>query len=74
MKRVLRAKAAREVFGLGKTTFEEQFVQTGRLRPIKLGARAVGYLESELDELIDELVRERDANLVPRRPRLGKAA
>jgi predicted DNA-binding transcriptional regulator AlpA len=74
MKRVVRAKQAWAQFGIGRSMFEQRFVETGRLRPIKLGARAVGYLESELDALIDELIAERDANIVPRRPRLGKAA
>ena len=37
---------------------------TGRLRFVKIGARAVGVIEDELDALIEELRRERD-----RRPR-----
>ncbi len=50
--------------GIRKTTHYESFIKTGRLRFVKIGARAVGVIEDELDALIEELRRERD-----RRPR-----
>jgi hypothetical protein len=44
-----------------RSTFYNEFVASGRLRLVKLGERARGVLESELDALIDEMARERDA-------------
>jgi hypothetical protein len=37
----------------------DSFIKTGRLRFVKIGARAV-IIEDELDALIEELRRERD--------------
>ena len=53
-----------ERLGIRKTTLYENFIITGRLRFVKIGARAVGVIEDELDALIEEVRRERD-----RRPR-----
>ena len=39
------------------------FIKTGRLRFVKIGARAVGVIEDELDDLIEELRRERDQSV-----------
>ena len=49
-----------ERLGIRKTTLYENFIKTGRLRFVKIGARAVGVIEDELDALIEELRRERD--------------
>ena len=46
--------------GIRKTTLHETFIKTGRLRFVKIGVRAVGIIEDELDALIEELRRERD--------------
>ena len=46
-----------------KTTLYESFIKTGRLRFVKIGARAVGVIEDELDDLIEELRRERDRSV-----------
>ena len=64
-KRVLRKREVRERLGIRKTTLYESFIKTGRLRFVKIGARAVGVIEDELDALIEERRRERD-----RKPRV----
>jgi predicted DNA-binding transcriptional regulator AlpA len=63
-KRVLRKREVLERLGIRKTTLYESFIKTGKLRLVKIGPRAVGVIEDELDALIEELRRERD-----RRPR-----
>jgi predicted DNA-binding transcriptional regulator AlpA len=68
---IVRPKEAYRRTGLGRTSFKKEFLDTGRLVPVPLGRRAVGYLESEVDELIDELAANRKPPL--RRPKLGKA-
>ena len=59
-KRVLRKREVLERLGIRKTTLYENFIKPGRLRFVKIGARAVGVIEDELDALIEELRRERD--------------
>jgi predicted DNA-binding transcriptional regulator AlpA len=59
-KRILRKREVLERLGIGKTNFHESFIKTGRLRFVKIGPRAVGVIEDELDALIEELRRERD--------------
>jgi predicted DNA-binding transcriptional regulator AlpA len=59
-KRVLRKREVLERLGIRKTTLYESFIKTGKLRLVKIGARAVGVIEDELDALIEELRRERD--------------
>ena len=49
-----------ERLGIRKTALHENFIKTGRLRFVKIGARAVGVIEDELDALIEALRRERD--------------
>ena len=62
-KRVLRKREVLERLGIRKTTLYESFIKTGRLRFVKIGARAVGVIEDELDVLIEELRRERDRSI-----------
>ena len=59
-RQILRPKEAQRRLGVGHTKFYEDFINTGRLRLVRLGPRAVGIVERELDELIDHLP-ERDA-------------
>jgi predicted DNA-binding transcriptional regulator AlpA len=59
-KRILRKREVLERLGIRKTTLHESFIKTGRLRLVKIGARAVGIIEDELDALIEELRCERD--------------
>jgi hypothetical protein len=59
--------------GVGRTSFHERFVDHGdgndlvpgtdikRLRPVPLGAKAIGFLSDEVDALIEALRRLRDA-------------
>jgi predicted DNA-binding transcriptional regulator AlpA len=53
-KRVLRKREVLERLGIRKTTLYESFIKTGKLRLVKIGARAVGVIEDELDALIEE--------------------
>lgn len=57
---ILRPQEAWRRLGIGRSTFYTEFVATGRLRLVKLGERATGVLEHELDRLIDEMAAERD--------------
>jgi predicted DNA-binding transcriptional regulator AlpA len=58
-RRILRPKEAQLRLGVGHTKFYADYVNTGKLRLVRLGQRAVGVLEHELDALIDQLP-ERD--------------
>ena len=58
--RILRKREALERLGIRKTAFHDLFVTTGKLRPVNIGTRAVGYLEDEVDALIEDMRRERD--------------
>jgi len=63
-KRILRLGPA--VYGpdgkipLGRTAFRKRFIETGRLRLVPLGARAVGVVEEEIDAVVEELIAARD--------------
>jgi predicted DNA-binding transcriptional regulator AlpA len=59
-KRILRKAEVLERLGICKTTLYESFIKTGKLRFVKIGARAVGVIEEELDDVIEGLRRERD--------------
>jgi predicted DNA-binding transcriptional regulator AlpA len=54
-RQILRPKEAQRRLGIGNTKFYQDYVNTGRLRLVRLGDRAVGVLEHELDALIDQL-------------------
>ena len=58
-KRILRRNEVLERLGIRKTSLYDSFIKTGRLRFVRIGARAV-IIEDELDALIEELGRERD--------------
>src|SRR4051812_18635871 len=60
-KKILRLPEVRERLGVGRTTLYERFVRTGRLRPVQIGPRAIGFVECDVDGIIDELVAQRDA-------------
>ena len=60
---------------LGKTGFREQLIDTGRLKLVPLGPRAVGVVEDEIDAIAEEYIAARDAELaanppVPKSPRI----
>jgi hypothetical protein len=45
---------------VGRTKFYEDYVNTGRLRLVRLGPKSVAVVDDEVDKLIDELIAERD--------------
>jgi hypothetical protein len=63
MSAILRPQAAWTRLGVGRTTFYEKFVKTGRVKLVNLGERAKGAIDDELDRLIDELRAERDSKI-----------
>jgi prophage regulatory protein len=59
--RILRKRQVLETTGLANSTMYK-YISEGRFpKPIHLGARSVGWLESEIQEWIDGKVRERAA-------------
>jgi predicted DNA-binding transcriptional regulator AlpA len=74
MSRILRKREALDRLGVKKTCFYDLFIATGRIKPVKIGTRAVGYLEDEIDELIEGLRRERDRKPQARRRRVTEEA
>jgi hypothetical protein len=75
MANILRQPAARQKIGVGKTKFDSEYVLKNesdphvpgtdgtvrRLRPVVLGNRALGYIEDEIDLLIEDLRRWRNS-------------
>jgi hypothetical protein len=53
---VLRLKEVRRRLGICNTKLYEDFLGTGRLRTVRLGARSRGVLEADLDKLIDQML------------------
>jgi excisionase family DNA binding protein len=53
-KKILRPKEARQRLSIGNTRFYE-LVNAGQIRLVRLGPRAVGVIEEELDKLIASL-------------------
>jgi predicted DNA-binding transcriptional regulator AlpA len=75
MQTLIRPKEAQRRLGVSRSCFYERFVNTGRLRPVRISGRAVAIVSTDLDRLIEELIAERDETpLEPRaqrRPRRG---
>jgi hypothetical protein len=61
MANIIRPRAAWTRLGIGRSKFYTDFVGTGRIKLVKLGARARGVLDDEVDALVEEIRRERDA-------------
>jgi prophage regulatory protein len=60
VRRILRRREVSDRTGLGRSTLYA-YMQDGRFpRAIKLGPRAVGWLEDEIEKWIAERVAERD--------------
>jgi predicted DNA-binding transcriptional regulator AlpA len=57
-RRIIRKPEVLKRLGIGRTKFEEDYRR--RLRSVRLGERAVGYVEDEVDALVDELIAARD--------------
>jgi hypothetical protein len=64
---IVRPPAAWRRLGVGKSKFYGDFVRPGLLQPVKLGKRATGFFDDELDALIETLRRKRDAKSVEAR-------
>jgi predicted DNA-binding transcriptional regulator AlpA len=72
MAKIERSRAVYSRLGVGKTTFDENYVARDgsnssipgtdipRLRPVRLGPRAIGFFSDEIDNLIEALRRKRD--------------
>lgn len=59
--RVLRKPAVKERIGINADSTLYDLMATGHFpRPINLGARAVGWIESEVDAWIETRMAERD--------------
>jgi hypothetical protein len=85
-KKILRPNDALERLACGRTKFDEDYRHHSnddpyvpgtddvpRLKAIPLSERNIGYLESEVDALVDALVARRDA-VVAQSPRAAIAA
>jgi len=59
-KRVLRRKAVEVKTGHSTSTIYEKMAAGEFPRPIRLGPRAVGWLEDEIDAYIDQRTAERN--------------
>jgi predicted DNA-binding transcriptional regulator AlpA len=82
MANILRKGAAAQKLGVSRSVFDEHYVErkgcdpivpgtrkVPRLRRVKLGARAIGFFDDELDALVEALRAERDAK--PAKPVTG---
>ncbi len=59
--KILRRPAVETITGLSRSTIYQN-MQTGKFpKPIRLGAKAVGWLESEVHQWIEARTAERDA-------------
>jgi hypothetical protein len=61
---LLRPKEIWKRLGCGRTKFYEDFVATGRIKLADIGPNAKGAPEYEVDEVIAEIIAERDAKLL----------
>src|SRR5262245_30754924 len=71
-KRIVREREAHDRLGCGRSKFRRDYVlrdpddpcipgtQIKRLRPVPLGVRNHGFLDRELDDLVDAFAAERD--------------
>lgn len=65
---ILRLPAVRARTGLSRSTIYLRISEGNFPRPIQLGVRAVGWLESEIDEWLDQQIQNRaDSNSKMRR-------
>jgi prophage regulatory protein len=61
LKRVLRRPAVLDKTGESTSTICEKMARGEFPRPIRLSARAVGWIEEEVDQYIEQRIAERDA-------------
>ena len=60
-RRIIRRPRVREITGLGDSSLYERMAAGTFPRPVPLGGRAVGWIESEVEEWIDARIAEREA-------------
>jgi len=58
--KIIRLKDVMDSTGLGRSTIYKYISEGGFPRPISLGDRSVGWLESEIHEWILERLEQRD--------------
>lgn len=55
-KRILsKAETMARLGNIGRTAFELNFVQTGRLKKLHVTQKRIGFCESAVDALVDEI-------------------
>lgn len=54
--KILRPSEGAKKLGLGRSTYYK-LIKAGRIKQVRLGARAVGAFEHELDALLESLPR-----------------
>lgn len=55
---ILRLPAVLARMPIGRSALHERFIKTGRLRKIQLGPRSIGFAESNVDEVVAEIIAE----------------
>ena len=58
--KILRLPQTLDKLGIKRSTFYDRFLRTGVLRPVRIGPKAIGFIEAELDALIKKLAAERE--------------
>lgn len=62
--KILRRPEVQRRVGMGRSTLYAAIAEGRFPRPVNLGARAVGWLETEVDDWLAARVAERDARAV----------
>lgn len=60
--RILKFPTVKERVGLSSSTIYEMIARGEFPPPVKLGKRAVGWVESELDQWLEKRIKEREAH------------
>jgi prophage regulatory protein len=73
-RRILRMAATEDKVGLKESQIREKVARGEFPKPVRLSAsgRAVGFLEHELEEYLDERIAERDRGYVPSTSELAR--
>jgi predicted DNA-binding transcriptional regulator AlpA len=64
-KSFLREQEVLQRLGVGRTTLDEQFIKTGRLRWFWLGPRIKVMIEQDVDRVIDEVIADPASSIKP---------
>ncbi len=59
--RLLRLPAVLERVPIGKTALHERYIRTGKLKKINLGRRSVAFAESNVDQIVAEIIAGSDS-------------